>query len=200
MKFSDQPMNIGNSDRMLAGLLQSAPTGLGPREWFTNVDEIARTVDMEVTATVSSVQIDGVRKLVLKDDGPGMPPVSTSEYDLTTFVTTVGVSGNYKDTTSLTQNRGMGMRFAWTAHNPEGIIILSKQAGQPTYQAGWRFDAEAERYYPSLPEQVDNPLSISESTARRSSCWANRRVTTPWPPRSLTAMSTSAVACCSHPC
>jgi hypothetical protein len=158
-------ISIANQSLTVAQMFASPPEGLGPREWFKNVDEVAHTVSYPVTGYVEEKEItffvpsgDGMldeevisTKLVLRDDGPGMPPFPGGDFDLQTFVSSIAASGIYKSAT-LDGNQGRGFRFAWSAYNPLGIIVYSKVAGGETYRAKWWEDAHGMwRYEDPVP-------------------------------------------------
>jgi hypothetical protein len=170
-------ISIANQSLTVAQMFASPPEGLGPREWFKNVDEVAHTVSYPVTGYVEEKELtflvpsgDGMldeevtsTKLVLRDDGPGMPPFPGGDFDLQTFVSSIAASGDYKSAT-LDGNQGRGFRFAWSAHNPLGIIVYSKVAGGKTYCAKWWEDAHGMWRYedPAPAPDTDQTIELGD--------------------------------------
>jgi hypothetical protein len=165
-------VDIQNRSLMVAQMLATPPEGMGPREWFMNLDELSVAIGRRIQGYVEAIEwnvgtgtpgkgsldhVDykTVTKLVLRDDGPGMPPFPGGDFDLTTFVTKIAASGEYK-VSAVDGNQGRGFRLAWSAYNPMGIIVYSKVKGGELYKASWYIDTVKQRWMADLPTPCAN--------------------------------------------
>ena len=117
-------MIIVNSEKMIEREIASAPAFMLPREYTENgLENAVKGVSPLVRWDV--VEVGGVKKLAVIDNGRGMTPT-----EIETFTTTIGASMGNKDGS---KNHGVGARYSGLHSSPTGLVYYTKTKGGPIY-------------------------------------------------------------------